>query len=151
MDRHFMLKFYLKALKIFIDSASFQIILFIFGIAAVKDVHPKLYPVPCHPPPPPPTPLVCSSKIISSTTHSLTNYDQDFKFIVLIFYLIIDKRVFRPAILSADRSCYNIAISFFIIKYLSPLKIEENLIVTLGKLEREFFFFLNSACFPYIG
>ena len=40
-----------KFLISLIYSATFQIILFIFGIqiAALDDVHPKLYPVPCLP------------------------------------------------------------------------------------------------------
>ena len=83
-----MLKFYRKVFKIFIYSATFQIILGIFGIqiAAMEDVHPKLYQVPCLPsslqppaPPPPPPP--------HTHTHN-TNYDQDFK---VIFFYFIDK------------------------------------------------------------
>ena len=60
----------------------------IFGkqIAAMEDVHPKLYPGPCLPPSLPPP------------TH--THYDQD-------------KREFRRAILSGDRSCYLWIISQF--------------------------------------
>ena len=46
------LSFTSKFLRSFIYSAPFQIILFIFGIqiAAMKEVYPKLYPVPCLPP-----------------------------------------------------------------------------------------------------
>ena len=67
---------------------SSQIILFLFGIqiAAVEDVHPKSYPVPCLPPSLPPPPLTSPPPHI--------HHDQDFKVIVLIFYLI-DKREFR--------------------------------------------------------
>ena len=39
------------------------------------------------------------------SNHTQTNYDHNFKVIVLIFYLI-DKREFRRAILSGDRSCF---------------------------------------------
>ena len=74
-------------------------------MAAMEDVHPKLYPVSCLSPflriPPPPTP---SPPPLPTPTHTHTNYDQDFK---VTFFYLIDKGEFRQAILSGDRSCSN--------------------------------------------
>ena len=64
----------------------------------MEDVHPKLYPVPYLPPS-----LHPPNIYTHMHTHTHTNYDQDFKVIVLSFYLI-DKREFRQAVLSGDRS-----------------------------------------------